>query len=227
MTRAARPAIVAVAVWFVLSGCGSTVPRGTAPTTPRVTPSTASSTTSPTTSPSSTSLPPPPPSTSTTVPSHPAALITKGKTERPLDALTFDAGSDAGNAEQILGILALNHIHATFGVTGLWAQSNPGLVREIATAGDQIVNHSWDHRSFTGYSTKTEPLSAAQIVQELSTTEDLIRSIAGTGTSGWFRPPYGDRHATVDAVAGAAGYRYDLMWTVDTLAGKAYRRRPW
>jgi len=35
-----------------------------------------------------------------------------------LVALTFDAGSDAGNTARVHDILANNHIHATFGITG-------------------------------------------------------------------------------------------------------------
>lgn len=135
-------------------------------------------------------------------------------------ALTFDAGSDAGRTAEILRILADNHIHATFGLTGVWAQSNPALVKQIAAGGHQIVNHSWDHKSFTGYSSKTAPLTAAQITRELVETDALLGSLTGAGTHGWFRPPYGDRSTSVDQVAGAAGYRYDLMWTVDTLGWK-------
>jgi peptidoglycan/xylan/chitin deacetylase (PgdA/CDA1 family) len=132
-------------------------------------------------------------------------------------ALTFDAGSDAGNTARILDLLADDHIPATFGVTGAWAQANPGLLLRIVRSGHQIVNHTFDHRSFTGVSTGSPPLTSGQRIDELNRAETAIQAIAGTGTGGWFRPPYGDRNASVDADAGAAGYRYDLMWTVDSL----------
>ena len=35
-----------------------------------------------------------------------------------------------------------------------------------------------------------------------------------------FRPPYGDRDRGVDAAAGGAGYRYELMWSVDSMGWK-------
>ena len=38
--------------------------------------------------------------------------------------------------------------------------------------------------------------------------------------SPWFRPPYGDEDASVRADVGSAGYRYELMWTVDSLGWK-------
>jgi peptidoglycan/xylan/chitin deacetylase (PgdA/CDA1 family) len=147
-------------------------------------------------------------------------VITRGPSDRKVVALTFDAGSDPGNTTQILDILAADHIPATFGITGVWAQVNPALLRRIVASGHQIVNHSWDHQSFTGASTDTQPLTASQIGQELSRTQDVIRQISGASTNGWFRPPYGDRDLRVDAATGDAGYRYELMWSVDTLGWK-------
>jgi peptidoglycan/xylan/chitin deacetylase (PgdA/CDA1 family) len=147
-------------------------------------------------------------------------VITRGDPVGRLVALTFDAGSDPGNTIAILDILASARIHATFGITGLWAQANPAMLRRIVADGHQLVNHSWDHPSFTGLSTNTVPLNALQIGQELARTESLIRQLTGAGTNGWFRPPYGDRNATVDAAAGAAGDRYELMWTADSLGWK-------
>ena len=147
-------------------------------------------------------------------------VIAKGPPSRKVVALTFDAGSDAGHTAEILDILAAHRVPATFGITGVWAQANPALLGRIAAAGDQIVNHSWDHKSFTGASTNTAALTTTQIGQELGRTEDAIRQLAGASTNGWFRPPYGDRDGRVDAVAGAAGYRYELMWSVDTLGWK-------
>lgn len=219
MSRAGLVVVVAV---LMAASCGSPAPRkGSAPTTVPAASTTppATSTTTPTMT-TTTTVRPTPTTSSPTLPAQPATVITRGTTDRKLVALTFDAGSDAGNTARILAILGADGIHATFGITGLWAQANPALVRQIAAAGNQIVNHTWDHRSFTGYSTGTAPLSATQISQELQRTDTLVRQLTGTGTGGWFRPPYGDRDATVDRVAGAAGYRYELMWTVDTLGWK-------
>jgi peptidoglycan/xylan/chitin deacetylase (PgdA/CDA1 family) len=75
----------------------------------------------------------------------------------------------------------------------------------IAAAGDQIVNHSWDHRSFTGASTNTAPLTTTQIGQELGRTEDLVRHVAGTSTNGWFRPPYATSSGRSPTRPGANG----------------------
>lgn len=152
--------------------------------------------------------------------SPPAAELRLGNPNVRAVALTFDAGSDVGATTTILSTLEHRKIHATFGLTGLWAASNPALVRRIAADGDQIVNHTWDHTSFTGASTSSSPLSAARIRDELSRADALITRLTGHSTKPWFRPPYGDTGAGVDAIAGAAGYRYDLLWTVDSLGWK-------
>ena len=147
-------------------------------------------------------------------------MITRGRTAERIVALTFDAGSDAGYTAQILSVLAARHVPATFGITGLWAQANPDLLRQIIAAGNQIVNHTWDHRSFTGASTGGTGLTAAEIERELSSADNLLRQFTADGSAAWFRPPYGDRTWATDSAAAAAGYRYELMWTVDTLGWK-------
>jgi len=134
-------------------------------------------------------------------------------------ALTFDAGSDVGSAATILDALAAQGIRATFGMTGAWAEAHPGLVRRMVAEGHQLLNHSYDHPSFTGSSTGRPPLSAAQRVDELTRTEAVLAGL-GAGARPWFRPPYGDTDTSVDADVGAAGYSYDVLWTVDSLGWK-------
>lgn len=135
-------------------------------------------------------------------------------------ALTFDAGSDVGHTAAILDTLRANGITASFGLTGVWTQTNPSLVARMAAEGHQLVNHSWDHPSFTGFSTGEAPLSRAERIDQLARAEAAIMAASGVGTRPWFRPPYGDEDASVRADVGAAGYRYEAMWTVDSLGWK-------
>lgn len=215
--------VVSSAAALFLAGCAGPTPADrTSPTTLSQPVTTTASTSTTVASTTTTTTPAPPPTTTTTtrVTARPAVVTAKGNTTQRVVALTFDAGSDPGYTAKILDELSARHISATFGITGIWAQANPDLVRRIAAAGHQIVNHSWDHQSFTGASTNTQPLSSAQIAGQLARTENLIRQLIGRGSAGWFRPPYGDRNSSVDAAAGAAGYRWDLMWTVDTFGWK-------
>jgi peptidoglycan/xylan/chitin deacetylase (PgdA/CDA1 family) len=135
-------------------------------------------------------------------------------------ALTFDAGSDTGNTASILDLLAERHVHASFSLTGEFARANAALVRRIERQGHVLVNHTDDHLSFTGESTHTAPLSPAERAAQLQRADAAITAIAGTTTRPWFRPPYGDIDAATPVDAASAGYRYVLLWTVDSLGWK-------
>ncbi len=131
-------------------------------------------------------------------------------------AFSFDAGSDAGYTSQILDTLSANRITASFGMTGHWAEQNPELVRRIVRDGHDLINHSYDHSSFTGLSTGEAPLTQAQRWEQLDRTEAIIKDLTSASTKPYFRPPYGDYDASVNADIGARGYLYNVMWTVDS-----------
>lgn len=157
------------------------------------------------------------PRPTTTEPAAAAVAIRRGPTTSQTVTLTFDAGSDTGNAAGILDILAIAGVKASFGITGKWAEANPALVRRIANDGHHVVNHSYDHPSFTGRSTGAAPLTRVQRLDQLARADAAVRAAAGVGTAPWFRPPFGDEDASVRSDVGAAGYRYELLWTVDSL----------
>ncbi len=186
-------------------------PRLTPAPTPVAAPPSNSASLSPT--PLITSTPPAAPE-ATLAPA--AAVVRKGNTQRKAVALTFDAGSDAGYAGDILDALAANRIRAAFGVTGKWAEQNPDLLRRIVREGHTLINHSYDHASFTGSSTGKPPLSQQERREELDRTEALVGELAGATTKPYFRPPFGDYDDPVNADVGARGYSYNVMWTVDS-----------
>ncbi len=143
----------------------------------------------------------------------------RGRTDRKRVTLTFDAGSDRGNAGGILDVLKQRGVKATFGLTGQWADANPDLTKRMADEGHTFINHTYNHPSLTGFATKKPPLSAAEIRAELDTTEAAIQRIAGAGatTKPWFRPPYMDMNPTVIRVVTDAGFPLIAMHTVDSL----------
>lgn len=149
--------------------------------------------------------------------SPPSALLWEMPTSAHVMALTFDAGADRGYAPQILSILEKHHVRASFGMTGRWAEANKDLLRRMVRDGDVLMNHTYDHRSFTGYSSNAAPLTATQRTWEINTTEALIHRITGKSTKPYFRPPYGDYDQTTLTLARKLGYRYTIMWTIDTL----------
>jgi peptidoglycan/xylan/chitin deacetylase (PgdA/CDA1 family) len=221
---ASQLTITLVITLLVIGGCGtskrgtrsppSSVTRGPMTTIPRptTTTTTANVATTSTTAMTTTST--------TVVPTGPAVVIRQGDEHRRWIALTFDAGSDVGNTSAILDLLAARHVRATFSLTGIWARANPDLVRRIARAGHVIVNHTDTHRSFTGFSTHTSALSAEQRATQLEGADTSIAAITGSSTRPWFRPPYGDIDAAAPVDVARAGYRYVLLWTVDSLGWK-------
>lgn len=132
-------------------------------------------------------------------------------------ALTFDAGADRGYAEDILDTLSDAHIPATFGMTGTWASAYPDLVQRMAAEGHMVINHTFDHRSFTGLSDRLGGLSAARRQQELLDADAIIAPLIGHTTCPWYRLPYGDGDRRVVADVGDIGYTQQVGWTIDTL----------
>src|SRR5688500_11419614 len=106
--------------------------------------------------------------------------------------LSFDAGADRGYAGSILDTLAAEGVPASFGMTGMWAQANPDLIQRMAAEGHRLINHTWDHRSFTGLSDRRGGQNAGQIGFQLERTETLLVELTGQSTKPFFRPPYGD-----------------------------------
>ena len=210
------PRAASILLALVLTACsgGSERSATPSPTAPSTAPTTSTTTISTTTT---TAPPPPTTQTPTTTSATPAAVISRGDPNRRMVALTFDAGSDVGFTAQILDVLDRSGVAATFGITGRWAESNPDLVRRIASAGHLLMNHTYEHWSFTGVSARPAIADAAERRADVERTDDIIRNLTGRSTRPWFRPPYGDYDASVNAAVGALGYRYNVLWTVDSL----------
>lgn len=219
-----RCVVLVLSPLLVITSCGgaessptsSTVAttKTTAGTTTAPTVTTTSSTTT-TRPPSTTTLPPPTttPTPTTTPVSSPAETVWQVNTSQPVLALTFDAGSDRGSAKEILTLLDERQIKATFGMTGRWAETNPDLVLRMIAEGHALMNHTYDHPHM-------ETLTTSERLDQLSMTETIIQELTGTTTKPYFRPPYGAYNNRVLADVGAAGYRYSVMWTVDSLGWK-------
>lgn len=150
----------------------------------------------------------------------PSTTIRRGNTSRKMVAYTFDAGSDLGYTAEILDFLKSRNIHAGFGLTGTWAAAHPSSVRRMADEGHLMFDHTWDHKSFTGYSTGTAALTPARRTEELITANNKIRDLTGKTTRPYFRPPYGDYDSGVLRDVGANRFSRTAMWTLDSLGWK-------
>jgi peptidoglycan/xylan/chitin deacetylase (PgdA/CDA1 family) len=132
-------------------------------------------------------------------------------------ALTFDAGADLGHTEQIIEILEEYEIPASFGLTGSWISKYPDYAAWIAADGNQILNHTLNHPSFTGTSDPSGPISPAKRLSQLAANETKIRGIGGKTSKPYWRPPFADRDWSVLRDVGAAGYSKTVLWTIDTM----------
>ena len=101
-------------------------------------------------------------------------------------ALTFDDGPDPRYTPRVLDILKEKRAPATFFVTGLAANSSPGLLRRIYREGHEIGNHTYTHPHL-------DQVSKGQLGIELNLTQRLFESTLGVKTL-LFRPPYGIDH---------------------------------
>jgi peptidoglycan/xylan/chitin deacetylase (PgdA/CDA1 family) len=128
-------------------------------------------------------------------------------------AFTFDDGPGPNTPALLQQLQALN-LEATFFVLGNRLDSSPDnqqTLRDELTAGFSVQNHTYDHASFTGASTGTQPLTEAQVRSELDDASTAIVNAGGAKPT-LYRPPYGDINAYYDLIAQNLGYRIVMPW---------------
>ncbi|MCL6581709.1 MAG: polysaccharide deacetylase family protein [Firmicutes bacterium] len=155
----------------------------------------------------------PPASTAVTPADEPATVIDRVPTDEKVVCLTFDAGADTGHTRAILDILAGNGVKATFFLTEAWLRGNADLGAAIVRDGHALGNHTATHPHLP-------TLSDEEIVREFRVTEELARTTLGRSLTPFFRPPFGEYDDRVRRLAATEGYRYVVLWTVDSLDWK-------
>jgi peptidoglycan/xylan/chitin deacetylase (PgdA/CDA1 family) len=133
-------------------------------------------------------------------------LVRKGNTTQPRVAITLDV--EIGDVSQVLEMLRQRNTHATFFVTGGWAQSHPDLLRQIVVDGHELGNHSLSHPDF-------RRITDARIAWELAETERIVFEATGATTRPYFRPPYGGHDQRVLLAVIRQGY-LPIYWTLDS-----------
>ncbi len=119
--------------------------------------------------------------------------------------LTFDDGPNPIATPRLLEVLARHGVHATFFLIGTFSRREPALLREIASAGHTIGNH-----------TETHPwlqfLPERRIRHELTSCNQALQDILGTPVT-LFRPPHGARRPAVLRIARSLGL-IPVNWNV-------------
>ena len=150
------------------------------------------------------------PQVSTSCPAAPYGAQRSAPGSGKTVALTFDDGPGASTAG-ILSILARYGIPATFFNLGQNMAARPALVRQEASAGYVLDNHTWDHATMTGSA------SAQAAEMDRATAEQV--SLTGIQPCG-FRPPGGSYNSTTLSLAQQRRMTF-WTWLVDTEDWKA------
>jgi peptidoglycan/xylan/chitin deacetylase (PgdA/CDA1 family)/glycosyltransferase involved in cell wall biosynthesis len=126
---------------------------------------------------------------------------------------TFDDGPGPQSL-QLISELKAEHVPAVFFEIGNRVAANPRIVQAELKAGFRIEVHTWDHRSLTGASTHTKPLTDEQVRWELVKCINAIVAAGAPRPTLW-RPPYGDVNARDVAIAARLGLRLVMPWSVN------------
>lgn len=134
------------------------------------------------------------------------AAASSAPARRPI-MLTFDDGPDPVWTPRLLGVLQSHHVRAVFCVTGEHAAMWPELVRQIVAKGNTLCVHSWHHPHL---------LTVPKMVQrqEIQRTQALLISLVGRAPVKYWRAPYGQSSAALDAYARSLGL-VPLGWNAE------------
>lgn len=132
--------------------------------------------------------------------------LSHGNPRLPEVALTFDDGPQPDVTPQVLVILQRFHSKATFFCVGQQVQEYPNIVSQEQQEGNLVEGHSWSHPDL-------RLLDGPTIHQQVAQDTQAIQRATGVSPT-FFRPPYGERSATVAAQLQQFGLS-TILWSVD------------
>jgi len=112
-------------------------------------------------------------------------VLSRGRTDRAVLALTFDDGPCPPHTSRILDVLAREKVQATFFCLGREVRRHPELVRRMVREGHLVGTHTENHCNLLF---STPGRSRREILEGCRS----LALVMGQ-EPGWFRPPYGMR----------------------------------
>lgn len=134
------------------------------------------------------------------------AFFIEPKDEKKL-YITFDAGYEAGFMPKILEALKKHNVKATFFVVGTLIKSNPELIKEIASQGHIVGNHTMTHPNMSKMETMED------FKKEIEPVENLYKELTGEDMPKYYRPPQGIYNTQNLQDAQNLGYK-TIFWSV-------------
>lgn len=145
----------------------------------------------------------------------PATVVSHGPSGARQIALTFDDNFRPQLTLATISVLRQYGVQATFFVTGVYVTAYPEISRAIVDAGLEVGDHSMTHPFLS-------KLSYGAMLNEIGGGTRFFEEQMGVRTAPLMRPPYGAYNATVAEAAGVNGFRYVVLWDVDTNDWRGY-----
>ncbi len=134
-------------------------------------------------------------------------LGAKDQTGQKFVYLTFDDGPNSIYHPLILDILKKYDVKATFFLVGQNSQRDPDIAKRTKAEGHIIGNHSLTHSFLPN-------LSNASILNEIKSTDEILKLYNDNQDIKLFRPPYGGVNLYVNNDAKNLGLKI-FLWDVD------------
>ncbi len=135
-----------------------------------------------------------------------AFFINQEAADEKVMYLTFDEGYENGYTGEILDILAVNNVKATFFVTGHYINTSPDLVERMVNEGHLVASHSVNHPSMP-------TLTEEEFYDEIVGLNDKFKDLTGRDLDPFFRPPMGKYSERSLYLTRRLGYR-TVFWSM-------------
>ncbi|SDD44588.1 polysaccharide deacetylase family protein [Sporomusa acidovorans] len=137
--------------------------------------------------------------------------VFQGNAAKPQIALACNVFWGEEYLPDMLKTLAENNIHITFFIGGSWGKKYPEILKDLASRGHELGNHSYSHPH-------PNNLSKEKNKEQIIKTEELVADVTGIKTN-LYAPPYGEYNNTVLLAAQELEYT-TIMWSIDTIDWK-------
>ncbi|WLT31993.1 polysaccharide deacetylase family protein [Geothrix sp. PMB-07] len=144
--------------------------------------------------------------------------LTRGPGGHKRILLSFDGGSSAEVATEVLDLLKARGVHTTLFLTGAFIHRFPALVKRMAAEGHELGNHTMNHPHFAPGMKRDPKWTKERIQRELLDADAALVKLLGRPMDPFWRAPYGEHTAEIRKWAEELGYRH-VGWSegADTL----------